>query len=82
MPLTGNPVSIDNTSTNFRFAAAVASFGMLLRDSKYKGTGNFDLVQQLAKNAVGKDSEGYRKEFLQIAENAALLKGKKETAKE
>lgn len=82
VPLTGNPISIDNTSANFRFAAAVASFGMLLRDSKYKGTGNFDLVQQLAKNAVGKDSEGYRKEFLQIAENAALLKGKKETAKE
>ena len=82
VPLTGNAISIGNTSDNFRFAAAVASFGMLLRDSKYKGSANFAFVEQLAKAAIGKDAEGYRKEFLQIAENAALLKGKKETAKE
>jgi Ca-activated chloride channel family protein len=81
-PLTGSPAVLDNSSENFRFAAAVASFGMVLRESKYKGTGSFSLVQQLAKNAVGQDKEGYRKEFLQLAENAALLKGKKATAKD
>ena len=63
------------------FAAAVAAFGMLLRDSKYKGSGNFSLVHQLAKNALGQDAEGYRKEFIQLAENAKLLSGKKATAK-
>lgn len=81
-PLTGNPVALNTASENFRFAAAVASFGMVLRESKYKGKGDFSLVQNLAKNAVGYDKEGYRKEFLQLAENAALLKGKKATAKD
>ncbi|CAN5634849.1 VWA domain-containing protein [soil metagenome] len=81
-PLTGNPVSLNAASENFRFAAAVATFGMVLRESKYKGMGDFSLVQSLTKNAVGYDKEGYRKEFLQLAENAALLKGKKVTAKD
>ncbi|QEC68658.1 DUF3520 domain-containing protein [Panacibacter ginsenosidivorans] len=80
-PLTGNPVALVATSNNFRFAAAVASFGMVLRESKYKGTGDFSLVETLAKNAVGEDKEGYRKEFIQLTENAALLKGRKATAK-
>jgi Ca-activated chloride channel family protein len=39
---------------------------MVLRDSKYKGVGDFSLVQQLAKNAMGQDKEGYRKEFIQL----------------
>ena len=81
-PLTGKAIALNTASENFRFAAAVASFGMVLRESKYKGAGSFSLVQQLAKNAVGYDKEGYRKEFLQLAENAALLKGKKATAKD
>lgn len=81
-PLTGKPIALNTASENFRFAAAVASFGMVLRESKYKGTGDFNLVQNLAKNAIGQDREGYRKEFLQLAENAALLKGKKATAKD
>lgn len=82
MPLMGKTIAVGNTSDNFRFAAAVASFGMLLRASKYKGTGSFNSVLELAKKAVGADTEGYRKEFLQLAENAALLIGRKDTAKE
>lgn len=81
-PLTGKPIALNNTSENFHFAAAVASFGMVLRESKYKGLGSFNLVQSLAKNAVSYDKEGYRKEFLQLAENAALLRGKKATVKD
>ncbi len=73
-PLMDKQISLGKTSDNFRFAAAVAEFGMLLRDSKFKGDGDFDLVQALARNALGKDKEGYRKEFLQLVENAALLK--------
>jgi Ca-activated chloride channel family protein len=80
-PLTGKPIALSSTTNNFRFAAAVASFGMVLRESKYKGTGNFNLAETLAKNAVGEDKEGYRKEFIQLVENASLLKGKKATAK-
>jgi len=81
LPLLDNKTALSQTSDNFRFAAAVAAFGMLLRDSKYKGSGNFSLVHQLAKNALGQDAEGYRKEFIQLAENAKLLSGKKATAK-
>ncbi|MBG9375113.1 von Willebrand factor type A domain-containing protein [Panacibacter sp. DH6] len=81
-PLTGRPQAINATSDNFRFAAAVASFGMVLRDSKYKGRSNFALVHSLGIAATGKDTEGYRKAFLQLAEDAALLKGIKATAKD
>jgi Ca-activated chloride channel family protein len=67
--------SINKTSENFRFAAAVAAFGMLLRDSKYKGNINFNYVHELANKAIGKDEEGYRKEFVTLIEKAAKLKG-------
>ncbi len=80
-PVANNIIALDKTSDNFRFAASVAEFGMLLRDSKYKGNGNFNFVLSLAKNAINNDKEGYRKEFLNLVKNAALLKEKKETAK-
>lgn len=73
-PVDGNSSSPGKTSDNFRFAAAVASFGMLLIDSKYKGDADFDLVQELAERARGKDKEGYRKEFLELVGKAASIK--------
>ncbi|WP_153795933.1 vWA domain-containing protein [Foetidibacter luteolus] len=79
-PLMDNLQDFMSTTSNFRFAAAVAEFGMLLRNSKYKGDGSFKLVTSLAKNAIGDDAQGYRREFLQMVENAALLQGNKETA--
>jgi Ca-activated chloride channel family protein len=80
-PLLDNPVALSKTSNNFRFAAAVAEFGMLLRNSQYKGSGDFKLIEQLAENAMGSDEEGYRKEFLELAKRASALKDKKETAR-
>lgn len=53
-------------SPDGRWAAAVAAFGMVLRDSPYKGTSTLDLVQHLAKDALGADPLGYRAEFLRI----------------
>jgi Ca-activated chloride channel family protein len=53
----------------------------LLRNSQYKGNGDFKLVEELARKAMGNDEEGYRNEFVQLVENAALLKGKIETVK-
>jgi Ca-activated chloride channel homolog len=73
-PLDDKITSINRTSDNFRFAAAVAQFGMLLRSSKFKGDASFDAVTDLAKYAIGKDAEGYRKEFLQLVEKAADIK--------
>lgn len=72
-------ISIAKTSDNFRFAASVAQFGMLLRNSEFKSTASFDNVLGLARKAKGSDEEGYRSEFVRLVESAQMLaKGKPE----
>ena len=61
------------TSNNFRFSAAVASFGMILRDSEHKGDANYTSVLDLAKSGRGADEHGYRSEFIRLVEKASLL---------
>ncbi len=61
-------------STNFKWAVAVTEFGLLLRDSQFKGKANFENVIAMAKEAKGSDPEGYRAEFIKLAEVAELLK--------
>jgi len=56
-----------------QLSAAAAGFGMLLRDSKFKGDLTFDRVMELAKGAKGQDEEGYRAEFLRLVETSKLL---------
>ncbi len=73
--------TILNASSNMRFAAAVAQFGMLLRNSEFKGSGGYELVKQLASNATANDLEGYRKEFVEMVSKAKALAGKIDTAK-
>ncbi len=80
-PLKDENISFNSTSDNFRFAASVAEFGMLLRNSQFKGNTDFSSVKQTAQSALGKDEEGYRKEFIKLIKSAALLK-EKETARE
>ena len=80
-PLKDENISFNSTSDNFRFAASVAAFGMLLRNAQYKGNADFLSVKQTAQSAIGNDEEGYRKEFIQLIKTAASLK-QKETAKE
>ncbi|WP_293359400.1 MULTISPECIES: VWA domain-containing protein [unclassified Microcoleus] len=70
------PVKLENASANFRFAAAVAAFGMVLRDSEYKGAANFDQVLRLASQAKGEDKEGYRAEFIRLVESCKTLVAK------
>jgi len=65
--------NLNSTSADFRFAAAVAEFGMLLRDSQYKQHSTFDQVITIARSAKGEDQEGYRSEFIRLAESAKLL---------
>jgi len=60
-------------SADFRFAAAVAGFGMLLRDSEHKGNTSFSGVVAAARGAKGHDAEGYRAEFIRLVEMAARL---------
>lgn len=60
-------------SKDFQFATAVAEFGLLLRDSKYKGNASYDSVIKRAKGALGKDEGGYRKEFVELVKEAKEL---------
>jgi Ca-activated chloride channel family protein len=60
-------------SEDFRFAAAVAEFGLLIRDSEFKGKASYGQVLALARGAKGQDKEGYRAEFIKLAETARLL---------
>ncbi len=60
-------------STDFRFATSVAEFGMLLRDSEYKGQASYADVLSRARAARGGDEEGYRAEFLRLVEMASTL---------
>ncbi|NOQ72473.1 MAG: DUF3520 domain-containing protein [Crocinitomix sp.] len=64
---------VTQTSENFMFASAVAEFGMLIRESKYKGNATFDAVLKRAKASKGDDEFGYRAEFIQLVERAKLL---------
>ena len=59
-------VPFASTSDNFRFASAVVEFGMLLRDSEFKGDATYDEVLKLASSATGADANGYRAEFISL----------------
>jgi Ca-activated chloride channel family protein len=72
-PVSDKGTALANTSDNFKFSAAVASFGMLLRDSKFKGDFDFEKVIALAKSSKGKDDEGYRSEFIRLAQTAKSM---------
>ena len=67
-------IPFKNVSDNFRFAASIAGFAMLLRDSEYKGNAKFSTILQIAKSSLGKDEEGYRKEFISLVKKANELK--------
>ncbi len=69
------PVRADrrSASESMRFASAVAGFGMLLRASPLAGELTWDRVLDLARGARGRDEEGYRGDFIRLAEKAASL---------
>ena len=60
-------------SESFRFAAAVAGFGMLLRDSHHAGSYSLDDVIALAERGRGDDPRGYRGEFIRLVETVRDL---------
>ena len=65
--------AVDEASANLRFAASVAEFGMLLRNSAYKEGSSWQQVTGLAQGATGSDDNGYRHEFVRLTEKAATL---------
>lgn len=63
-----------NASADFKFAAAVAEFGMILRGSEFKGNGTFGAVAEWAEEGKGADTNGYRAGFLELVRKAEALK--------
>ena len=72
-PVIDRLVPVAKTSDNFRFAASVAQFGMLLRNSEFRQSSSYTNCWNLGRSAMGEDKEGYRSEFLKIVRNAEAL---------
>jgi Ca-activated chloride channel family protein len=75
-PLAGKVCPLAEAPTDFRFAAAVAEFGLLLRNTEYKGEAPYPAVKQLAQGSLGNDLIGHRGEFLALVEAAERLAGR------
>ncbi len=73
-PVLDSNAAFAGTSSDFKFAAAVAEFGMLLRDSEHKGNGTFGAVLEWAQEGKGSDANGYRAGFIELVRKAQALK--------
>jgi len=73
VPLVDGEKRFGEATGDFQFAAAVASFGMLLRGSEHKGTATYGAVLEIASASAGPDVHGYRAEFIQMVDRARTL---------
>jgi Ca-activated chloride channel family protein len=69
-----NGSKFENAAPDLKFAAAVAEFGMILRDSQYKGKGTIGAVMEWAREGKGRDAAGYRAGFIELVRKAQTLK--------
>jgi Ca-activated chloride channel family protein len=72
-PVADSHAAIEDLSADFRFSAAVAGFGMLLRESPHRGQATLDQVLELARGGLGPDRGGYRAEFVSLVQGARPL---------
>src|SRR5262249_32893837 len=73
-PVTDEGKSFSAASGDLKFAASVAGFGLLLRNSQYKGNLTYAAAIELAQGGIGEDKDGYRKEFVKMIEKAKALR--------
>jgi Ca-activated chloride channel family protein len=66
--------TFESAPVDLKFAAAVAEFGMILRDSEYKGNGTLEAVLEWAREGKGGDANGYRAGFIELVRKAQALK--------
>jgi Ca-activated chloride channel family protein len=69
----GDVEAASDTSDDFRFSAAVAAWGMLLRESEHVGDYALNDVSRLARGALGPDLQGYRADFLTLVDRSRAL---------
>jgi Ca-activated chloride channel family protein len=65
--------AIRSRNPDFAFASAVAEFGLLLRDSKFKGKATYAGIVETARANLGNDQDGLRAEFVSLVRKAASL---------
>ena len=70
------PAATDQMSENLQFASALAAWGLWLRESKYMGNANIEMVLDLAKQSMGEDPYGLRKEFVELVQKAQAFEKK------
>jgi secreted protein with Ig-like and vWFA domain len=73
-PITDAGKAFGEATDDFQFASAVAGFGLLLRNSQYKGNLTYAADLELAQGGVGADKDGYRAEFVEMVQKAKTLK--------
>lgn len=72
-PVMGELKEFSTTSDNFRFSAAVAEFGMVLRNSEFKSSASYEHLLSIAQGSRGIDEEGYKGEFIKLVKTAQEL---------
>ncbi|MCU0426507.1 MAG: von Willebrand factor type A domain-containing protein [Candidatus Kapabacteria bacterium] len=72
-PVPNIDAPLQAASQNFKFSAAVAEFAMILRESPFKAQASYNQVLSLASESLGKDTDGYRAEFIRLVETAQML---------
>jgi Ca-activated chloride channel family protein len=72
-PVQDHGLELGDSSDDFRFAAAVAEYGMILRNSKFKGDATLDHAHKMAKRAIGSDAGGHKREFVKLIRKAERL---------
>lgn len=77
-PLTGTPGQLKLANSDFQFAASVAAFGMLTRNSAYAGQANWGLVKELAQAGLSSDPHGHRQAYLGLVAMAESLIGQRQ----
>jgi Ca-activated chloride channel family protein len=73
--ITDDGKAFGQASSDYQFAAAVAGFGLLLRDSQYKGNLTYAAILELAQSGLGSDARSYRAEFVEMVRRAKTLRG-------
>ena len=66
----------DTPSENIRWAEAVAAFGMILRESEFKGTADFEMVKDLASNIKAAENDEIKQEFIKLVEGVMFTEDK------
>jgi Ca-activated chloride channel family protein len=77
-PLSASKLETMDPSQDFRFASAVAGFGMLLRESEHRGSMTCEQVLSMAEQSIGEDKLGYRAEFVKLVRNAMAMENPRE----